>query len=332
MADNSVDSVVTDPPYELGFMNRAWDSSGIAYNIEVWLECLRVLKPGGYLLAFGGTRTYHRMAVAIEDAGFEIRDQLQWLYGSGFPKNHDVQKYVARKVSEQEAQQWEGWGTALKPANEPLVLARKPFSEKTIADNVLKWGTGGLNITGCRIPTEENTERAVGKTAYQKTGNVVSSDGTEARYGTEQTTSGGSAEGRWPANVLLDEDVGLVLDKQVGNPVSRFFYCAKPSKKERNDGLDDSLPTTVDDGRKKPIDNPYQRGKTERRNTHPTVKPQKLMRYLVRLVTPPGGTVLDPFLGSGTTAIACVQEGFSYIGIEREAEYVELATARIQAL
>jgi DNA modification methylase len=406
LEDNSVDSIVTDPPYELGFMGKKWDSTGIAYNVELWKECLRVLKPGGHLLAFGGTRTYHRMACAIEDAGFEIRDCIQWLYGSGFPKSLDVSKAIDKKLGAKrevigksarndrvlpsgqggyhgniqdtyrnkgrqkvqleittpatpEAKQWEGWGTALKPANEPIVLARKPISEKTIAENVMKWGTGGLNIDGCRIPTDDNLNGG----AYAKQGTPRNDGWGMQRGGAGEYVQ---PEGRFPANVILDEEAGRMLDEQSGiskgsskprknketgricygdyktivtqndtwgdsGGASRFFYCAKASKKERNMGLEDVEPTTVDDGRNKPIDNPFLRGKTPRRNTHPTVKPVKLMEYLITLVTPPNGIVLDPFFGSGTTGVAAVNLGFNYIGIELDEQYVEIARRRINA-
>jgi DNA modification methylase len=396
---NSVDSIVTDPPYELGFMGKKWDSTGIAYNVDLWKECLRVLKPGGHLLAFGGTRTYHRMVCAIEDAGFEIRDCIMWIYGSGMPKSHNISKAIDKKLGAEreklgiapttraktdvdnqilnwgghgkgkihyvtkpatkQAEQWEGWGTALKPANEPIVLARKPISEKTIAENVMKWGTGGLNIDGCRIGTDTITSRP----SNMSNNNHYAQD--------EWTKSNPIGElktytGRFPANVILDEEAARMLDEQSGiskgsskprknketgricygdyktivtqndtwgdsGGASRFFYCAKASKKERNMGLEDVEPTTVDDGRNKPIDNPFLRGKTPRRNTHPTVKPVKLMEYLITLVTPPNGIVLDPFFGSGTTGVAAVNLGFNYIGIELDEHYVEIARRRINA-
>lgn len=298
MPDNSIDSVVTDPPYELGFMGKSWDKSGIAFSPAVWQEVLRVLKPGGHLLAFSGSRTYHRMAVAVEDAGFEIRDQIMWIYGSGFPKSKNIalsidkgeglsnrgraiptaslyqasdteekNKLTSNKVPPYEARtelskSWVGWGTALKPAHEPIVVARKPLIG-TVAENILAYGTGGLNIDGTRVGN--GTDRASG--------------------------------GRWPANVIHDG-----LDQEW----SRFFYCAKASKKDRNEGLD--------------------------RNHHPTVKPTELMRYLCRLVTPPNGTVLDPFMGSGSTGKACVLEGFDFIGIDKTPEYVEIAQQRINAV
>lgn len=697
--DNSVDSIVTDPPYELGFMGKKWDSTGIAYNVELWKECLRVLKPGGHLLSFGGTRTYHRMTCAIEDAGFEIRDQMQWIYGclsedteiltingwehyhkaielrpvlcynidkdtfefckpersfiyenkhtayriqsdytdqivsrnhrciierggrkvfayaetleqqesvpvleslhdlpesipniykgtsikkqdllkrvrqqecrqeehrenparvmrrqstdnlcgmretgvesqgmdeksentylqssmqrdaeragmeetrtqrqgkldgrirevgqeknvgteqpcmegwrnlfqntrklcwckvcslsrricgnvkkrrlcdgtpfnscantgkmlkevgggtpyrpqssqqrteqfnafceqstaqkvrsnrktrttlatitpieyhgnvwcvqvptgafvarrnghifitgnSGFPKSMDVSKAIDKAAGAErevigvckragkeigtygafegnnkitvpatpEAQEWEGWGTALKPANEPIVVARKPLSEKTIAENVLKWGTGGLNIDGCRIEHSEPV-----KTTNRKQRSASWNMDNCGFDSTNNTTASASPLGRFPANVILDEEAGRMLNEQQEG-ASRFFYCAKASKKERNMGLEDVEPTTVDDGRNKPIDNPFLRGKTPRQNTHPTVKPIKLMEYLITLITPPNGIVLDPFFGSGTTGIAAVNLGFNYIGFELDKTYYNIATKRI---
>ena len=252
--DNSIDSIVTDPPYELGFMGKKWDSTGIAYNIDIWRECLRVLKPGGHLLAFGGTRTYHRMTCAIEDAGFEIRDCIQWLYGSGFPKSHDISKAIDKKLGAErkficenpnarpnsqpkysldgqnknfqisvqpitapatpEAQQWDGWGTALKPANEPIVLARKPISEKTIAENVLKWGTGGINIDDCRIELqEEGEDKRLGGKGTWKT-EKMAKNVYKGGYSGEGVTS--SKLGRFPANVILDEKAGKLLDEQSG--------------------------------------------------------------------------------------------------------------------
>ena len=420
--DNSIDAIVTDPPYELGFMGKKWDNTGIAYDVQLWTQCLRVLKPGGHLLAFGGTRTYHRMASAIEDAGFEIRDSIHWLYGSGFPKSHDVSKgidkldavaaqqlrryqftawvrstgvtakqidmatntnmgghyltdasqpavmttdhlnlcrhlfgdvpeWVEREAEKRSveslnfasrevvgtatsttlevapgegrerpqvvlditapatdaAREWEGWGTALKPAHEPIVVARKPLIG-TVAANVLQHGTGSLNIDGARV----------GK--------------------------------RWPANVITD---GSIDTEWV-----RYFYCAKPSRAERNAGLD-ALPTerrTTDYGAMKTRECNVCGSRSNRNgrwpdcshddwswqeqreighkggnaaNTHPTVKPLALMRYLVRLVTPPGGTVLEPFAGSGTTMAAAILEGFDVIGCELTADYLPIIEGRI---
>lgn len=328
---DSIDAIVTDPPYLLGFMGKKWDSQADqAPWHQGWAkEALRILKPGGHLVAFGGTRTYHHLAYGIEAAGFEIRDCLQWLYGSGFPKSHDVSKAIdkaagaEREVLEEipdrwtqkggvlnfstdrpqrtvkvtgdpatdDAQKWEGWGTALKPSNEPIVLARKPF-EATVAQNVLEHGTGALNIDGCRIGKERRETWSAGSSNYK-----VSNP--EPWKESKRTV-----EGRWPANTILDPEAGAILGGH-----SRFFYCAKASQAERNGGLSSVEP---------------------RANHHPTVKPVSLMRWLVRLVTPPDGLILDPFTGSGTTGIAAVLEGFRFLGIERESEYVELAKTRIE--
>jgi len=414
----SVDAVVTDPPYELGFMGKTWDASGIAYNLDVWREALRVLKPGGHVLAFGGTRTWHRLAVAVEDAGFEIRDSIAWMYGSGFPKSLDVSKAIDKKrydraevlkvtkwirdsrnaagitnrdidgafgfrgmaghwtsgmsqpsvptleqiptllrllgmalddvpsdvrdliwtlngrkgqpgpnwlkrevIGKYEtdmgglggqrlgqsggdisapatpaAEKWQGWGTALKPAHEPIVVARKPL-EGTVAENVLRWGTGALNIDGSRIGTEERLSPPGG--IPNGAGNYVN---TDKPRNTDYPTI--VVAGRWPANVILDESQAAELDRQSGDTggASRFFYVPKADTHER------------------PRD-----GDT----AHPTVKPVDLMRYLVRLVTPPGGTVLDPFAGSGTTAQACIIEGFTIITIEKDETYLPLIRQRL---
>jgi len=302
---------------------------------------------------------------AIEDAGFEIKDCIQWIYGSGFPKSHDISKAIDKKLGAErevigqkfvtnaaqgkglghgnlvggkvragfiditapatpEAKQWEGWGTALKPANEPIVLARKPLSEKTVAENVLKWGTGGLNIDGCRIPTEDNLNGG----AYAKNG-TPRNDG----WGMQRGGAGEYVQptGRFPANVILDEEAGRMLDEQ-HKGASRFFYCAKASKKERNsDWRGNEISLTP----KKLVEHTNKHNisalgrETVNRNNHPTVKPTDLMAWLVRLVTPPGGIVLDPFAGSGSTLVAAKREGFQYIGIEREAEYVEIAKERV---
>jgi DNA modification methylase len=390
---DSVDSIVTDPPYHLtsitkrfgkensapaqygtdgvfqraskGFMGKEWDGGDIAFRTEVWEECLRVLKPGGYLLAFGGTRTYHRMTVAIEDSGFEIRDCIFWCYGSGFPKSHnialaidklegkvehrgkamnmkgagnrkDLQGKEARPQSSElygkpynepiseNANNWNGWGTSLKPAVEPVVMARKPF-KGSVAGNVLEWGTGAINIDDCRVGHNE----PIKVMKPQKGGNKVFGQG--GRY--EETTEL-KAEGRWPANLILDEEAGRMLDEQSGNikgGASRFFYCPKVSKGERNEGLDGFEDKKVE------INTPHNSKTLEERydmtskNTHPTVKPQALMSYLIKLVTPKGGTVLDPFMGSGSTGKAAVKDGYSFIGIEREEEYFQIAEGRINA-
>ena len=329
MAENSIDSVVTDPPYELGFMGKSWDKSGVAFNPEVWQEVLRVLKPGGHLLAFSGSRTYHRMAVAIEDAGFEIRDQIMWIYGSGFPKSHNLKG------------DWQGWGTALKPAHEPIVVARKPLIG-TVAENVTQWGTGAINIDGCRVEfvSDDDKKESTGKNQHEDFGTEPMTNNTVYGDYSMVKPTNYNPPGRWPANVIHDgSDEALELfpktvpstaHKRQPNgkkktvaygdfsamperisgindqgSAARFFYCAKASKKDRNEGIS---------------------------NNHPTVKPTDLMRYLCRLVTPPNGTVLDPFMGSGSTGKACVLEGFEFIGIDKTAEYVEIAQARINAV
>lgn len=317
MPDNSVDSIVTDPPYGIRMMGKAWD-----YDVPdqaIWEECLRVLKPGGHLLAFAGTRTQHRMAVRIEDAGFEIRDMLAWVYGSGFPKSMDVSKAIDNAAGAQReilserinrssfdpekqggggfqrgtiqvttpatdaARQWQGWGTALKPALEPITVARKPL-KGTVAANVLEWGTGALNIDGCRVGTDGGTTRS-GQSHYAESGWSTGNKVVELNAG------------RWPANLIHD---GSDEPTELLGAAARFFYCAKASKKDRGEG-----------------------------NTHPTVKPTDLMAYLCSLVTPPGGVVLDPFMGSGSTGKAAVREGFRFIGIEMDADYLAIAEARI---
>jgi site-specific DNA-methyltransferase (adenine-specific) len=360
MPDNSVDSIVTDPPYELGFMGKSWDSTGIAFNVEVWAEALRVLKPGGHLLAFSGSRTYHRMAVAIEDAGFQIRDQIMWIYGSGFPKSLDVSKAIDKAAgakrevvdsipdrwagkgnvlqrstqesnesvnitapSTPEAQQWADWGTALKPAHEPIVLARKPLIG-TVAANVLEWGTGGLNIDGSRVGDRlDKPQTRPASASGLGNGGVA--------YGTRQAPVTFYTEGRFPANLIHDgsDEVAELL----GEP-ARFFYCAKASKRDRNEGLDrfkeirtGAMQATADGSM---LTGSGNQRTTTRANHHPTVKPTDLMRYLVKLITPQGGTVLDPFTGSGSTGKGAVIEGFNFVGIELDPDYVAIATARIQ--
>ncbi len=418
--DNSVDSVVVDPPYHLtsivkrfgkegsapaqfgtdgayaraskGFMGKEWDGGDIAFRTEVWSECLRVLKPGGHLLSFSHSRTYHRMAVAIEDAGFEIRDSIMWIYGSGFPKSHNIGKAIDKiqgnerevvDVKEQSGAKfknwsddpnetrwhnqgfnkldgrtfdltrgqsdYEGWGTALKPAHEPICMARKPLSEKSIAENVLKWGTGGINIDGCRIEFED-TQNAATNPKFRKENNYKMPEPGQESNGAVKFTSSKNeydTSGRFPANIILDEEAGKLLDEQSGvseynkkrkpgnykgghrkeyvgtidndiekkvegqffsdkGGASRFFYCPKTSKKERNAGLEEGV-----------------------KSSHPTVKPIKLMEYLIKLVTPKGGVVMDCFMGSGSTGIAARNLGFRFIGIEREQEYFDIAKQRI---
>ena len=357
LEDNSVDSIVTDPPYGLSFMGKKWDYE--VPSVAIWEECLRVLKPGGHLLAFAGTRTQHRMAGNIEDAGFEIRDMIAWVYGSGFPKSHNIRKALD-KVGSPEAQQWDGWGTALKPALEPVTVARKPISEKTVAGNVLKYGTGGLNIDGCRVGTEGGTSRSH-QAAYNESG-------WRTGHKIEELNAG-----RFPANLIHDgsDEVVELFPYTKTNPgkyhrptkdgdydassykvirgegdvvsvgdqgsAARFFYCAKASKKDRDEGLDQmeeqqfvqwqtgngasGKPSSMSEGRD-----------TKRKNTHPTVKPTDLMRYLVRLVTPEGGVVLDPFMGSGSTGKAAMLEGFNFLGMELDEDYMEIAKARIESV
>ena len=410
LPDASIDSIVTDPPYELGFMGKSWDSTGVAYDVTVWQECLRVLKPGGHLLAFGGSRTYHRLAVAIEDAGFQIRDQIMWVYGSGFPKSLNISKAIDKAAGAErevigsklgqagyslaqskgspvyqggfggggnsnkeseitapatvEAQQWDGWGTALKPAHEPIVMARKPL-EGTVANNVLKHGVGGINIDGCRVGDEiikTSGGRSVAITGDERVGAALGMYGKSTPLNTEH-------QGRFPANFIHDgSDEVLALFPQTtgswgvrterpnrspfvsGNEnlvstnqrsesgsAARFFYCAKANKKERNAGLDPDLfplqnytdankmggaGDTMLTGSGNPRDG-------RKHNFHPTVKPVALMRYLVRLVTPPNGTVLDPFAGSGTTLVAATMEKFDCIGIEMTDEYLPIIEARV---
>ena len=369
--DASIDAIVCDPPYELGFMGKAWDNSGIAYDVTVWRQCLRVLKPGGHLVAFGGSRTYHRLAVAIEDAGFEIRDQIQWIYGSGFPKSLDVSKAMDKQAGAVRdvvgfkdganllksnafadkainghksdvpitapitapttdlAKQWQGWGTALKPAHEPAVLARKPLCG-TVADNVTAWGVGALNIDGTRVDYEGKPPTGSGNGSKKSLFSQVQN--SHGNGGNETPTAG-----RWPANVIFDEEAALLL----GEP-SRFFYTAKASKAEREAGLDgmENLTASQRTGRVEGSAglvmeggkaNPYagNTAQSPRANHHPTVKPFSLMRYLVRLVTPKGGKVLDPFMGSGSTGCAAVLEGCDFVGIDITPEYVAIAQKRI---
>ena len=427
MEDNSVDSVVSDPPYGISFMGKKWDYD--VPKVEVWEEAMRVLKPGGHILVACGTRTQHRMAVNIEDAGFEIRDIVAWVYGSGFPKSHNIgvavdklqgneredlpphkfpdgstQRKTARAgiYSKQKGQavntkgtsKHEGWGTALKPAMELWTLARKPLSEKTIAENVLKWGTGGINIDGSRVGIDENDKN--NRKPSVPDGN---SDDSRNCYGkglTGRPIPNLNQQGRFPANLIhdgSDEVVGLFPDSKTqghwsktktkgfgsfgngsstykgvgekdkaGGNASRFFYCAKASKSERNVGLDGFeekekpdnyiMPKlTCSECGSKRVDSSNKlvcgcNGKTHyeqqnskdspnnlaggNKNHHPTVKPIKLMQYLTRLITPKDGTVLDPYMGSGTTGIACKKENFNFIGIELDKDYFKIAKARIE--
>jgi site-specific DNA-methyltransferase (adenine-specific) len=356
-----VDSVVTDPPYEIGFMGKSWDSTGIAFQVEVWELALQLLKPGGYLLAFSSSRTYHRIAVAIEDSGFEIRDQIMWVYGSGFPKGLDIGKAIdiklgnEREVIGKESRmnepsgivnvgqgdrkevvrilskgnsEWEGWGTALKPAHEPIVMARKPISEKTIADNVLKYSTGGINIDGCRVGEVTAQGRYPANFIHDGSDEVISNfpvvegkdnfkRGASSIFGSPADGSGYNGE-----------------SKSTWANASRFFYCAKASKKEREIGLSSLGANQYSyDGRNEIADNPFARLSAmdmRSKNIHPTVKPIALMKYLCRLVTPKGGTVLDPFMGSGSTGVSAKDEGFNFIGIELDEDYFNLSKHRIE--
>ena len=401
MQSSSVDSIVTDPPYGLSFMGKRWDYD--VPSVEIWAECLRVLKPGGHLLAFAGTRTQHRMAVRIEDAGFEIRDMIAWVYGSGFPKSLDVSKALdkaagaerevagvredfARRAGLAErpntanaggyanpqnagqitapateaARQWKGWGTALKPALEPITMARKPLVG-TVAANVLEHGAGALNIDGSRVDAGDG--RPLIESKSEASLNAFGNGLNGSR------SAGVTTQGRWPANLIHDgSDEVLAGFPQTGpsksggkagaigyhaggsgadrgghddngGSAARFFYAAKASKRDRDEGLEgfDRVATGAMDGNSgrsgqrtagdgvTPVEQPV------RANIHPTVKPTDLMAYLCRLVTPPGGVVLDPFMGSGSTGKAAVREGFQFVGIEREVEYLRIATARIEA-
>lgn len=334
----SVHAVVTDPPYEFRFMARAWDGSGVAFEVDTWREVLRVMKPGAHLVAFGGARTHHRLWCAVEDAGFELRDTLMWLYGSGFPKSLDVAKAIDRQAGHwrgrrgavtavnramsgpnyerapkgdaitDAAHEWHGWGTALKPAYEPIVLARRPLAGTVVA-NVQQHGTGALNVDGCRVPTGERWH---------------------GRETNDERSSSSHPGGRWPANVILDPEAATMLDEHRDQgSASRLFYVAKAATPEREAGLRHLEPQRRTDGRAKDIDNPRLRT-SMRRNMHPTVKPLALIRWLMRLVTPLEGIVLDPFLGSGTTAVAAFHEGFRCIGADLSEEYAQIAIARYE--
>ena len=459
--DNSVDSVVTDPPYGIGFMNKEWDnpqkhqelieretnrslerfeegkspvkggfSKGVQPGLpiggakegkwfqdwcELWArECYRILKPGGHALSFSAPRTYHRMATAFEDSGFQIRDQLMWVFGQGFPKSLNIGKAIDKiegnereVVGETKAgktalgqnsgwnqhenrteievtkgnSEWEGWGTALKPAHEPIVMARKPLSEKSIAENVLKHGTGGINIDGSRIETSESEK--VKTEGHIRKGNVIGDERTSVaagQFGDGAFVAGTDlTNGRFPANIIFDEEAGQLLDEQSGvkqynknredngtylgghrkeyvgtenneiekkikgqffndkGGASRFFYCPKAAKSDRNEGLDEfekkksGIGSTYAGNQKTSnISGNPDRQTDPKANHHPTVKPVDLMRYLINLITPPNGTILDPFMGSGSTGKAAIRCGVNFIGIEKEQEYMDIASARIE--
>ena len=395
LPDNSVDTIITDPPYGLEFMGKGWDK-GVP-GVEFWKEFLAVAKPGAMLLAFGGTRTFHRMTATIEDSGWEIRDCMMWLYGSGFPKSLDISKAIDKaKGAEREvvgisandrpasqvkggkafdrgldegqehqtltitapatglAKQWNGWGTALKPAWEPIIVAMKPL-DGTFAENAEKWGVAGINVDGGRIGTDE-----IKSATIQRNGGIWASDGEGgARHNGNGTSN---PQGRWPANLLLDEEAAAMLDGQSGTlkshgggqssfggmfgnkkpaaqtfasegGASRFFYCAKASRTERNrgcEGLPQRPSGMVSENSGQHITRRDGDAPEPSANHHPTVKPLKLMEYLCTLTkTPTGGIVLDPFAGSGTTLLAAKNTGREYIGIEQNPEYFEIIKARL---
>ncbi len=448
LEENSVEAIITDPPYGLQFMGKEWDTFNeysqekqtkpdeyksvgrvryyrkdgkpVYWNKPTYvpkefkfigknqdkknklmenfffywaIECLRVLKPGGFLLSFGGTRTYHRLVCGIEDAGFEIRDTIMWLYGSGFPKSLNIGKQIdklqgnEREIIEikehtwnQEnnsivssknecggtrrgllkdekfnvtrgSSEWEGWGTALKPACEPIVVARKPLSEKNVALNVLKWGTGGINIDVCRVGiSKEDFEMNMNKASKNPTDNYAQSDTRKYGKYKEDRASEPNSQGRFPANIILDEEAGKMFPDDIeeydnskqqtllgetlelgSKSASRFFYCAKASKSERNFGME-----VQKEENKRPIGEAFGEGNAitdqtkSKGNNHPTVKPIALMEYLIKLVSKEGAIVLDPFVGSGTTIIACLKLNRQSIGIEKEEEYIKIAKARIK--
>ena len=306
LADNSIDAIVTDPPYGIDFLGKSWDANTGA--LETYQECLRVLKPGGHILAFSAARTYHYLAVTLEQAGFEIRDQIMWIYSSGFPKSQDIGKQLDKKEI---ANDWAGWGSALKPAHEPIALARKPM-KGSIKDNCLKWGTGAINIDATRIPyadqkdieTYLNNKRGPMERGNDENGKNIRMFNGETGFKAvkrEVTVEEDLPElGRFPSNVV----------GEIEEEYQKYFYCPKVSRRERHTGFED----------------PDTQG-----NNHPTVKPVELMKYLIKLVTPPGGVVLDPFNGSGSTGCAAVELGFEYIGCELDPAYVEITNKRIDA-
>ena len=396
LEDNSVDAIVSDPPYGISFMAKKWDYD--VPSVEVWKEAMRVLKPGGHALIACGTRTQHRMVVNIEDAGFEIRDVVSWIYGSGFPKSLNISKAIdkaagverevvgkkraglARKArgggemcggnqsfehlrvaditapATEAAKQWDGWGTALKPSSEFFTLCRKPLSEKTIAANVLKWGTGGINIDGCRVGTDAGWSYPSGAGGNGFHGGVGrKADGsrkdacesTQGRFPAnlihdgsqevlelfpETKSGGGNRNGAQKGDVFKgfgDTGVERVFKASQGS-AARFFYCAKASKKDRDEGLEAmtaKFAPTMGNGIGAKEHDPETA--TPKKNTHPTVKPTALMQYLCRLITPTGGTVLDPYMGSGSTGKAAIKEGFDFIGCELDPDYFKIAETRI---
>ena len=389
LEENSFDSCITDPPYELNFMGKGWDRSGIAFRKETWEQVYRVLKPGAYLCAFGGSRTFHRIACAIEDAGFEIRDTIMWLYGSGFPKSHNVGLDIDKRFGcenrghriatanryhpdgtlepngenlppyegkTEEGKKWSGYGTCLKPAYEPIIIARKPI-EKSVAENVLKYGCGAINIDECRVGNEiikggttpdfkdvAKKQKEISGVGGLSFGQVENAKRIELK----------DHEGRFPSNVILtydetdfDEVCGGMPKNDNGDSSSRYFYCAKASKKDRDGGLDmfeDRNMRTeqnreihsagceyVENGKVK--QNPHLQSSIKK-NFHPTVKPIDLMQYLVRMFTPKGGAILEPFAGSGSTGKATMFENrernanYTITMIEITHEYIPIIKAR----
>ena len=383
LPDNSVDAILTDPPYELGFMGHAWDRSGIAYDVAMWREALRVLKPGGHMLAFSGSRTYHRMTCAIEDAGFEVRDSIMWVYGSGFPKSLDISKALdklhgaKRQVVGQQyraatgrdegygfgesfditapatlaAQIWEGWGTGLKPAHEPICVARKPMAADTVAANVMAWGVGGINIDGCRVPIDPAADAG-----QLRTMSVSQHDGADG-WGMNTTRANPAArvlgeEGRWPANFIHDGSSEVLATfpeaagakGQVrgteGSPASSGQVCnfreRVASAEPRGDAgsaarFYQQCQWTQDDLEAALFLYCAKASKREKGadNKHPTVKPVTLGRYLARLICPPGGTLLDLFAGSGSFGISAKLEGFGFVGFEKDPTSADCANARL---
>lgn len=364
LPDDSVDAIATDPPYGIRFMGREWDNFGTPLGYQNWssawlTQALRVLKPGGHLLAFGSTTTFHRMVTAAEDAGFQIRDTIAWMYGTGFPKSHDVAKAIGRQSGEHlrpvggaksndfrgathasnAAVEWTGWGTALKPAHEPILVARKPLSERTIAANVLEHRTGAMNIDGCRVGIETGRRSVHGGRKQERRSRTVSA-------GNSTTAFDGTADGRWPANLVLTHSQHCAeecssdcpvaeLDVQSGWSVSRKGGPRGTAKQGMfaNSPFNRTGREHDDEGGASRFFFVAKPGKDERPEVngvrHETVKPLELMQMLVRLVTPPGGTLLDPFAGSGTTVEACLVEGLKCIAIERERTYLQLIHLRI---
>ena len=321
-SDNHFDSVVTDPPYGIEFLAKEWDKN--TGPIEVWRECLRVLKPGGHLLAFSAARKYHRLATNLEDIGFEIRDQIMWIYGSGFPKGQDMGKLIEKRGNNGE--DYMGWKTGLKPAHEPIVMARKPFKGSTI-DNVLKHGTGAINIDDTRVgyisDYDKKHQHDIARGQDNATNGVFFGGNGKTK------ASNHTPQGRYPANVIMSEEEGE------GNEYSKYFYCPKVSRKERNIGCDMHEPITGKDvgpwsetGERLAVKLDKM---TTKHNNHPTVKPVALMKYLVTLITPKGGKVLDPFNGSGSTGMAVKEFGGEYTGIDLDPNYIEIANKRIAA-